>query len=344
MKSFRIVLTLFALVAILTSCEHKVAMNTVVYEDGTLDKTIIIEGDSASIKKNFIGIGPTTDWEVTVLEKDSAKNKDKGKFILTFRKHFNSSEEANLDLSAPNDTLFRVASQFNKKFKWFYTYIRYSDTYHAINRLQEPIADYFTDEDYAFIDRLPSEGSSISKADSLYLDRLNDKIFDMYGTHALFDAYYQRLENLLKSKNQSAWIDTLTNHKEKLFESIQDDKDIQDLADLLKKVGIPNLPVSDLEISKLEKEMEALTNFISIASNGKYIHSITMPYTIVSSNADSVAGNTLYWKPTSTKFLLKDYEMIGEARTPNIWAIIVSIGFILLSIALILYKRRSQID
>lgn len=344
MKSLKIVLIVLALIAILTSCEHKVAMNTVVYEDGSLDKTIVIEGDSANINKNFIGVGSTRDWNVTILKKDTSKNTDQGKFILTFSKHFNSSEEANRDLAVPNDTLFRVTSHFDKKFKWFYTYIRYSDTYHAVNRLQEPITDYFTVEDYAFIDRLPSEGSSISKADSLYLDRLNDKIFDVYGTHALFEAYYQHLENLLKSENQHAWIDTLKHHRKKLFESLQDDKDIEDFSDLLKKAGISNLPVSERDIAKLQQEMETLTNFITKASNGKYMHSITMPYSLVYSNADSVAGNTLYWSPSSTKFLLKDYEMVGEARTPNIWAIVISIGFILLSITLIFFKRRAQIN
>jgi hypothetical protein len=343
MKSFKIVSTTFALIIILTSCEHKVVMNTVVHDDGSLDKTIIIEGDSANINKNFIGIGSSNGWNVDVIEKDTAKNKDQGKYILTFNKHFTSSEEANLDLNAPNDTLFRVSSLFNKKFRWFYTYIQYSDTYHAINRLKEPTADYFTAEDYAFIDRLPAEGNSISKADSLYLDRLNDKIFDVYGTRALFEEYYQRLENLLKSENQTSWLDTLKNHKTKLFEVIQDedDKDLENFGDLLNKAGLSELPISEQKIANLQQELESLMNFISIASNGKYVHSITMPYGIVNSNADSVAGNTLYWKPTSTKFLLRDYKMVGEARTPNIWAIVVSIGFILLSVTLIFNRRRS---
>ncbi|MBL7872659.1 MAG: hypothetical protein JNM78_13670 [Cyclobacteriaceae bacterium] len=342
MKSFKIILTLFTLVAMLTSCEHKVAMNTVVYKDGSLDKTITIEGDSANIDENFMGVVPDKGWHVTILNKDSTKKSDQEKLILQFSKHFKNSEEANSDLGNPNDTLFRVTSRFDKKLKWFYTYVRYSDTYHAINRLQEPISDYFTFEDFAFINRLPAEGSSISKADSLYLDRLNDKIFDVYGSHALFEEYYQRLEELLKSENEIAWLDTLKNHKEKLFESLQSDKQIEDLAGLLKKAGISNLPLQDQEFIRLQQEMESITNFISKASNGKYIHAITMPYRVIYSNADSIKGNTLYWKPSSTKFLLKDYEMVGEARTLNNWAIVVSIGFILLSIVLMFYKRRPK--
>lgn len=344
MKSFKLIMITFTLIGALTSCEHKVVMNTLVHEDGSLDKTIVLEGDSVSINKNFMGVASTKGWNVTVHKKDTIKNSDQGKFTLTFNKHFISTEEANQDLAVPNDTLFRVTSRFDKKFRWFYTYIQYSDTYHAINRLKEPTTDYFTPEDYSFIDRLPAEGGDISKADSLYLDLLNDKIFDVYGAHALFEEYYQRLEILLKSENQLVWIDTLKNHKEKLFQAMENGKDIEDLSSLLIMAGIPKLPIPDDKILRLRDQIETLTNFMSTASNGKYIHSISMPNNVVFSNADSVAGNTLYWKPSSVKFLLKDYEMIGEARSPNIWAIVISIGFILLSITLIFYKRRDQIN
>jgi len=341
MKSFKIISIVIALLVSLASCEHKVAMSTVVHEDGSLDKTIVIEGDSASINKNFIGIGSKTGWDVIVVKKDSTQNTDQGKFILTFTKHFNSAAEVNQDLSTHSDTLFCVTSQFDKKFKWFYTHIRYSDTYGAINRLQYPITDYFTQEDFNFINRLPAEGNPISRADSLYLDRLNDKIFEVYGTKALFEAYYNGLTSLLKSENQHAWIDTLRNHKEEIFDSMENGKDVDDLSAILVMAGIPKLPIAEEKILRLRDEIEALTNFISSASNGKYIHSITMPYSLIYSNADSVAGNTLFWKPSSIKFLLKDYEMVGEARTPNVWAIAVSIGFILLSVALIFRKKNS---
>jgi hypothetical protein len=341
MKSYKIIAGAFVLLVFLPSCEHQVAMNTVVHEDGSLDKTIVLEGDSAHADNNFMGIGKASGWEVLAIKKDKVEKTDEGMFIISYRKHFESSEDANQELTGSKDSLFQVTSRFSRKFRWFYTYIRYSDSYQAINRLQHPTTDYFNQEDYAFIDRLPAEGSSISKADSLYLDRLNDKIFEVYGTRALFEEYYLQLEQLLKSENQAAWVDTLRNHKEKLFESMQNEKDIENFSDILRKGGITNLPVSDQKIYQLEQEIESLTNFFSKASSGKYKHSITMPYQVVDSNADSVAGNTLYWRPSSTKFLLTDYEMYGEARKVNSWPVAISVGFILLSIWLLFRKRKA---
>ncbi|MDZ7648711.1 MAG: hypothetical protein U5K54_16885 [Cytophagales bacterium] len=181
-----------------TSCEHNVSMETTVHEDGSLDKTIILEVEDTT--KNFLGIGPHSGWQMkSVSIEDSAKEKIKEskKWQVTYQKKFTSAEEANQALAAESDSLFRVSSKFEKKFKWFYTYLYYSDTYYKINRMALPPDDYVAKEDYDFIERLPAEGSLISKADSLYLARLHKKIFDVYGLRAIFEMYYSLNEELL---------------------------------------------------------------------------------------------------------------------------------------------------
>jgi hypothetical protein len=61
------------------------------------------------------------------------------------------------------------------------------------------------------------------------------------------------------------------------------------------------------------------------ARDGKYTNIIEMPWTIIASNADSVAGNSLYWRPLVTKFAIQDYEMYAEVRKLNVWTIFVSL-------------------
>jgi hypothetical protein len=319
------------------SCDHTVSMETTVHEDGSLDKTIIIEVDSSNFTNNFMGIGEASGWQMLVNEKDSANKKDEKKFLLTFSKHFQSAADANQELASPNDTLFRVTSNFEKKFRWFYTYLYYSDTYHAINRLSLPTEDYFTEEDYAFIDRLPAEGSSISKADSLYLDRLNEKIFDHYGSRALFEFYYSKLELLLKQQNKIAWIDTLKNHKEAMYASLMENDGAMNLQEI---EGMSRLPLTENELSQLEAEIETRVDFFSLAANGKYHHTINLPGSVVKTNADSVAGNSLYWRPSTTRFLLKDYILYGESRRLNIWTVLVSVTLIIGALFLIFNRRR----
>lgn len=323
----------------LTSCDHDVAMETTVHEDGSLDKTITIEGDSTNITHNFMGISESTGWQLQVTKKDSAEKVDAKKFVLSFSKHFQSSEEANQELASTNDTLFRVTSTFEKKFRWFYTYLYYSDTYHAINRLSLATEEYFTEEDYAFIDRLPAEGSSISKADSLYLDRLNEKIFDFYGSRALFEMYYSRLEGLLKKENKTPWLDTLKNHKETMYTKLMENDGAMNLLEI---EGMSKLPLTANQLSQLEAEIETRVDFFSVAANGKYQHAINLPGSIVNTNADSVAGNSLYWRPSTTKFLLKDYMLYGESRRLNLWTVLVSIGVLGGAFLVILYQGRKK--
>lgn len=189
MKKLPLLVLSLLVILTLASCEFDVATETTVYPDGSLDKTIAVEKtDSANYIFNVYG------WEKSIIKKakkDTAKT-DSVQYdtFTSFHKKFASVEEANADLSVVSDTVLQVTSKFEKKFRWFYTYIIYSETYHKLNKLRLSPTDYLTPEDYAFIDRLPAEGEKISKADELYLTSLRGKIFDDYGDRAFYDEFF----------------------------------------------------------------------------------------------------------------------------------------------------------
>ena len=359
-----IILSVF-LLALLSACEHDVAMETTVHPDGSLDKMIHIvsggsfqniqeirrESDKATIitdddsPQNILGLSPADGWALTTrkLHADSSAEGD-SKTIYTFLRHFSSAEEANAALGTPNDTLFRVTSTFEKKFRWFYTYIYYADTYHAINRMNYPVTNYTTAEDYAFIDRLPSEGKRITLADSLYLVRLNEKLFDVYGARALYEEYYGVSIKLLQHHHvEQQWFDTLQAHKESLYTQVIDKKDIfgDYMTHVLDSLGIPisHEEASKWFISEL-KPLDAKFEFISVASNAKYHHQINMPWDIVRTNADSISGSQVFWNPPAIKFLLKDYTLYAESRQLNYWAVALSGGVMALTVFLFVRRRR----
>jgi hypothetical protein len=332
-------------VILFTSCEHQVATKTTVHEDGSLDKTIIFEKkDSVNEGKNYLGLSAKNGWAKTIQNSptNTAENKEKDS-LITMKKTFSTVDEANAELATPNDTLFRMTSKFEKSFRWFYTYIDYSDTYHSLNRMKLSGDDYFSPEDFAFIDRLPAEGKIISKADSVYLKNLNDKIYDQYGMRAYFQEYYDILLDLVKQEPAAAsWTDYLIKNKESVYQKVTTGEDIPDdfillLADSL-KIPLKNARTSELYITR-SKLLKRKTEFISWASEGKYTHSIEMPWTVISSNADSVINNQLFWKPTAVKFLLKDYTMHAKARKLNLWALVVS-GIVIAFTVFLFLRRR----
>lgn len=335
-------LSAFLIISI-SSCEHTVSMETTVHENGTLDKVIILEVSDTT--GNFLGIGPASGWTLTTQPRvDSAKgtNSQDKKWYAKYEKTFQSADQATQQLAASSDSLFRISSKFEKRFKWFYTYLYYAETYHAINRMQYPTTDFLTPEDDAFIDRLPAEGEIISKADSLYLSRLQEKIFDVYGLRAIYESHYQLNETLIRESGlESRWLDTLKVHKESLYRHLADKQDVPEdfLFNALDSLGIP---FSSEKMRSRYDELYALEDarisFINHASEGKYTQVINMPWTIVRTNADSIAGNRLQWNPPSIKFLLKDYTMYAESRELNLWTVIVSAA--LLIFTFYLYKKK----
>ncbi len=332
---------------VLSSCENPMTYETKVHEDGTFDKTIIFEkNDSSILQKNMFGINEERGWTAS-LEKlpiDEKDNNSKQKVYVAFNKHFNSVNEMNAELNSSSDTHFQIKSTFEKKFRWFYTYLKYTETFAPINRFKMlPITDYINKEDFQFIERLPSEGSSISKADSLFLQMLNVKIVDEYGNMAIFNEEYDILTKLLKKNNmEKKWFDTLIQKREFIYSRIDKMKGEPNLAiEMADSLQIP-LPREKAirDANELSKDLNARMNFMGFAKDGKYKNIIDMPWQVVNTNADSISGSKLFWRPVATKFLITEYVMYAESRKLNIWTVVASAAFLLLTSFALFRKRK----
>ena len=353
MKAFNRIaagLILPALLAALTSCEQKIKVASVVNPDGSIDRSIVLsEADSGKISRNIFGAGAARGWDATIkaVESKGDSGEDtKKKNTISFHKHFNSAAAANAEMNTEADTVFRIRSDFEKKFRWFYTYINYSDTYVALNRFRRvKQEDYFTPEDYAFIERLPAEGKSISRADSLYLSTLNTKIFDQFATRVLYEEYFQLLVQVLQKNNvDQQWIDQLNRKKEGIYKQLvvkgKESLDDDFMVTFIDSLHIPlAISVATKDYHALSSGLEKRINFISDAYVGKYGHSVKMPWEVIETNADSVRGTDLFWQPPVTKFLLTDYTMYAKSRRLNYWTLIVS-GLVIITTLFVFYKRK----
>ena len=351
MKSLLLTIVSMLAIVVLSSCEYDVATETTVHPDGSLDKTILIEDtDSATHlfnvntwqKKRIEG-----KREPTVIDSMKSSSADSATLIkikqrTSFEKRFNSVDEANAELSILSDTLLQVTSKFEKRFRWFYTYMTYSETYHKLNKMKLDPRDYFTVEDYAFIERLPAEGKAISKADEHYLSSLRNKIFDEYAEKALYNEWLDLTFIVVTSQPGIDSLRKRTKDFRDAFEKIEAKKiDVDKL--ILAAIDSFNIPIDQSKIAEFEKVQRNFLkkiNFISSASDGKFVNRINLPWTVVNSNADSVSGNSLFWAPPTIKFLLKDYTMYGECRKLNWWAIIVSVLVIGFTGYLFIRKRN----
>jgi hypothetical protein len=76
------------------------------------------------------------------------------------------------------------------------------------------------------------------------------------------------------------------------------------------------------------------------AREGRYRATIEMPWTVVNTNADSVAGKTLFWRPLKHKFLFTDYELYAESRQLNVVTTVISL--VIIGIGLWAFVRRMR--
>ncbi len=324
-QNFFSIASVLPLVVALTACEHQVAVKTTVHEDGSLDREIRLTSEDPKIgRQNYFGYSEKTGWtliadsvHVKSTASDSSKNKEK-KHTVIFRKSYSSVADANAETSSSSDTLFHLSSKFEKHFRWFYTLYRFEDTYHPINRFRYPIKDFLTATDFQFIEDMPAEGKPISKADSLFLTKLNERIFDHYFTRAYMDEYFKIFMQLADPTQQQK----LKASEETMFDALMR-KDVNfdnnPFPKLLDSLGI-KIDMSTDEFKRVDKGVESKVNFMSWASEATYFHAICMPGEIVNHNADSVSGNEFYWSPPYLKFAFRDHTFFVETKKPNIWA------------------------
>jgi len=173
------------------------------------------------------------------------------------------------------------------------------------------------------------------------LQMLNYKISDFYTTMAIFNEEYEVITELAKRNNLPPnWMDTLVRKKEYIYKHVEKMKGEHNFA--LKMADSLHLPLNrekalkDLPI--LAHDLNSRVDFMSFANAGKYVNIINMPWTIVQTNADSIIGNKLIWRPVVNKFQFSEYEMYAEARKLNMWTIFAS-GIVVLG-TLFLWTRR----
>jgi hypothetical protein len=346
-------LAIGAAIITLCSCDKKVMTESLVASDGSIERTIMYEQDTSVISENIFGIGSASGWTASIAaidipENDNVKRSNNTKYRVTMKKHYRSVDEANAELASPSPKTFRMESKFDKSFRWFYTYTTYSDTYKALNKFENvPRDSFFTREDIGFVERLPAEGSQISKADSIYLDQLTEKV-GTYFTIALFDKHFELVVNAARERQLSRnWIDSLYQYKGLMYTKVMKDEVEPEneqtfMIPLIQSLNI-GFPLEILQASytKAAAALQPSINFMTtVGGEMHFQHRIQMPGEIVTSNADSLALNAVVWNPMTVKFMLTDYTMNVESRTMNVWAVATTAAIVALTAWL--WSRRKR--
>lgn len=295
------------------------SIHTTVFEDGSLERKITATGDSSLILKNNFDAYAQTGWMVDqteMREKDSTETKYTQ---VHFTRTFTSIDEANAAMSDSSAANFKITAASESTFKWFYTDLTFSDTYTSTIRFQRVKADdFFSEEDYALMEKRGREGRLKWNKDSVRMQMLQKQL-DSFMEAGFNDEFYLLLCQLFEKKGLSRnWQDTLKKYNARVS-----------LASLNMRLSEVQQLLNDtlnIPVQFNDQDQQAAEDMVERCVVGffdDYKHSITMPYDIVESNADSVNGKDAFWDPREIG--PKDVTMTVTARKVNYLSIMFTV-------------------
>ena len=340
-------ITTVALAFGLSGClEDEYKVTTAVSTDGTCERVITVEREKKSLPDGAFPVPADSTWQCqwTLAKKVDSTSK-KAENVYTARKRFADFDALAREYPVRHDsTRFSISVNVQKRFRWFYSYYDYSETYARFDPLHAPVqpsAVFTEDELRQFMS-------------SEVPDSTLERKFSRWEQQNMMEWAFGRLVDAVRRRNDPGLpVSLFEQNKERLIILLGDDSPKgskhQDFADktLSDVAGLLHLstdavrflvPELDSVGSQVLKRME-----ITDRAKGSYTNSVVMPGVIIATNAGEVRGTTVVWRFTHEHLALMDYPMSAESRVVNLWAIILTAVLVLAAIGVPLFLRRSPI-
>ena len=388
MKTHKHLFILIAAVCTLTACVEPDNMLTVINPDGSCYKEFsstvgsdFMLGNKLSEQKYF-PIEVDSSWSVTwkledstqvstefplsqakmdainaqmPMEKNSKTNKLEKKkpvFEVQLRKQFNTVEAMGNTFRLKSNhewSKMKVTYRLDKKFRWFYTYYTYTETYPKIDtKFKTPIDSFMTKEEatYWFTGE-PNiykgmNGIEIREA----IGSLEEK-YDHWFAKNLWDNEYDvLLANYDLMRNPPVAPDSLAKCKEEIFNAkVKDDKDfsMEKVLNAYFKTEAFSIYWETMEspLKKYERDFEE-QDFVAFFGKA-FNYKLCMPGRVVPNEHIVQNGDTLNFKLTAYRMVYSDYVIQAESRKANIWAFIVSGLILVLAVGSFWYKPKGRL-
>ncbi len=339
-KNIKIVALITALFIVAVGCEETTII-TKVLPDGSCQRTIKVESDSAKLDRDKFPIPLDDSW---TFGKEEQKKDGKTTYIYEARKSFASVRDLNKEfpenpLATPR--LKREAS-LDKRFRWFYSFFSYREKVKELNPFKSiPMEDFFTEEEAAIVKQSLLDNDGLKgRYPQEELDRVEKKFNQWYAKNIFEGLYLALLHGARNVKYPQLTPEAISSKKDALFAAFQKEQaPLENLSlDQFFKTCERVLQVSDLgKIREANKEgfqqVLAKYNILDNILAYYFRNEVFMPGLIMATNADSLEGSSVTWDVEAGKFFFADYEMWVESRMVNWWTLWVTGALLLLIIA-----------
>ena len=229
----------------------------------------------------------------------------------------------------------KVKYSLEKKFRWFYTYYTYRETYpKLVTNFQIPIQDFMTKEESQFWftgqpDILRGmNGFEIRE----YVGKIEDKFNKWYAQNLWNNEYKYLISNYNQIKNKPVNVDKLVSLRDTIFMNNVKEFDKMDMKDILNSYfktdvfsAIWNGKESPMKKYEDSLDEEGFMTFFSESFNYKLVMpgKVKLPENVIQQ------GDTLVWKLDAYRMAMDDYTIEAQSRKANLWAFILT-GLILI--------------
>ncbi|MBL0174002.1 MAG: hypothetical protein IPP94_01850 [Ignavibacteria bacterium] len=319
--------------------------STVVHEDGSLLRTVEVQGDSGMLANGRYGIRLDSTWTKSVHGSGGSKP------ILKAVKRYRNAEEMTRDLDRKDGTTIAIHAELVTHFRWFTSTMEYRETWRKLHTFNDaPALDSLRREAVvAALLRGREEGAKGYDADSAFRAASGAGSMDSLLERNTREAFYRIFSDGMLAAGVDA--DTLRVRKEEVLSHLDagsSGKDSLTVDDLRTRMhDLFPAPFVDRAFVERREDFERFVRMWTLrAITGfcDYTVRVTMPGIVTATNAPAIIGNTATWREMTDLADVQDVEMRVSSRVVNWWAVIVTAVVVFGGLAMILlaalYRKK----
>jgi hypothetical protein len=334
------------LMTIVACDEPETVVTNIVHPDGSVTRKIVMRNSKNKFDKSELQVPFDDTWTIT----DSLEVNSKGDttWIKRAEKHFSNIGEINAAYkndSSINGKMPRKAD-FTKKFRWFNTEYRFSESVDKLIVSGYPITEFLNSEELTYYyspDYI--KYNKENGADSVKYKILSHSVDKKEDRWILKNVTSLWIEEFTKSIGPDAVSDlsfeTLKSRENEFTEILQQNVDQFD--SLWSKGLLLKKFIGEANALKFKTQADTAVEIAVkkiIVDFKDYSLRIAMPGRLIATNGFVDSTKSLLWPVKSDFYITDRYVMWAVSKTTNIWAWFVSAMFLVFVCAGILFRKK----
>jgi hypothetical protein len=345
-------------------------VTTRVNRDGSVFRKYEVRGDSTEIFGGSLMIPSGPAWNVrhihTYKEKGDTTS-EKSQYAYISSRTFSNIGELNAWLDTDTFTMtIKTKVSLKKRFRWFYTYFDYCETYpmsfpfrnipvgHFLDSLEQSVImnddrAVYSPAEHKLIWKEKAVDFHYKPSDSLEMKNISDRCemkLQKWMVASMVKDYIDLLEANFEKEPE---VNRISQNSEKLTETMNAQfrfMSNDSLSAQLLSFKADSLILSDrLEalyqsnpaiFRKFDRKISELGK---LGNDDSYQHYLMLPGTIFLTDADITGREGMMWKIENMRFFMKDFRMSASSRAANPWIMVLT-GMVAVMLIFILVVRR----